>query len=155
MALKLVPIWACCTNQQHCCTYPQSLKLGYGCRLSGSTFLNLRAHKKWECLVLLSETERAITPVEDEQPLAPPGDASVQEPKSSSQKGFIGIYNLYRNPYLRHIFLVVNMMVQMCELLIREFQVHIVRQLHLKHTRNVNLSHVISLRLHLRQLNYG
>lgn len=34
----------------------------------------------------------------------------------------------------------------------REFQVHIVRQLHLKHTRNVNLSHVISSRLHLRYL---
>lgn len=88
MALKLVPIWACCTNQQHCCTYPQSLKLGYGCRLSGSTFLNLRAHKKWECLVLLSETERAITPVEDEQPLAPPGDASVQETQIIQSKGF-------------------------------------------------------------------
>lgn len=88
MALKLVPIWACCTNQQHCCTYPQSLKLGYGSRLSGSSFLNLRAHKKWECLVLLSETERAITPVEDEQPLAPPGDASVQEAQIIQSKGF-------------------------------------------------------------------
>ncbi|WMV16281.1 hypothetical protein MTR67_009666, partial [Solanum verrucosum] len=56
--------------------------------LSGSTFLNLRAHKKWECLVLLSETERAITPVEDEQPLAPPGDASVQETQIIQSKGF-------------------------------------------------------------------
>ncbi|XP_055805002.1 arogenate dehydratase/prephenate dehydratase 1, chloroplastic isoform X2 [Solanum dulcamara] len=88
MALKLVPIWACCTNQQHCCTYPQSLKLGYGSSLSGSTFLNLRAHKKWECLVLLSETEKAITPVEDEEPLAQPGDASVQETHIIQSKGF-------------------------------------------------------------------
>lgn len=32
---------------------------------------------------------------------------------------------------------------------------HIVRQLHLKHTRNVKLSHVTSLRLHLRYLCYS
>lgn len=76
MALKTVPIWACGTNQQHCCTYPKSLKLGfpdYGSRLSGSNFLNFRPFRKWECLVLL--TERAITPVEDEEPLTSPAGA--------------------------------------------------------------------------------
>ncbi|KAF3616594.1 Arogenate dehydratase/prephenate dehydratase 1, chloroplastic [Capsicum annuum] len=79
MALKPVPIWTCCTNQQHCCVYPQSWKLGFshdGYRGSGSRFLNFKANKKWECLVLLSETERAVTPVEDEEPLAPPEAAS-------------------------------------------------------------------------------
>ncbi|MCD9640058.1 ADP,ATP carrier protein [Datura stramonium] len=91
MALKAVPICACSTNQQHCCTYPQSLKLGfshYGSRLSGSNFLNLRANRKWECLVLLSE--RAITPVEDEEPLAP-GSASprtVEDTQIIQSKGF-------------------------------------------------------------------
>lgn len=83
MALNLVPNWAGCTNQQHCCTYPQSVKLGYG-----SNFLNLKAHKKWECLVLLSESEKAITPVEDEEPLAPTGAASVQDTNIIQSKGF-------------------------------------------------------------------
>ncbi|XP_060195776.1 arogenate dehydratase/prephenate dehydratase 1, chloroplastic [Lycium barbarum] len=84
MALKA----ACCTNQQHCCTYPQSLKLGYGSRGFGSSFLNFRAHRKWECLVVLSD--RAITPVEDEEPLAP-GFASpgtVEETEIIQSKGF-------------------------------------------------------------------
>lgn len=87
MALKTVPIWACCTNQQHCCTYPKSLKLGfpdYGSRLSGSNFLNVRPFRKWECLVLLSE--RAITPVEDEEPLTSP--AAAEDTQITHSKRF-------------------------------------------------------------------
>ncbi|KAJ8549745.1 hypothetical protein K7X08_033452 [Anisodus acutangulus] len=81
MALKAVPIWACCTNQQH-----RSLKLDYGSRHSGSSFLNFRAHRKWECLVVLSD--RAITPVEDEEPLASPG--TVEDTQIIQSKGFHG-----------------------------------------------------------------
>ncbi|KAK4346998.1 hypothetical protein RND71_033337 [Anisodus tanguticus] len=84
MALKAVPIWTCCINKHHCCTYPQSLKLDYRSRSSGSGFLNFKAHRKWECLVVLSD--RAITPVEDEEPLASPG--TVEETQIIQSKGF-------------------------------------------------------------------
>ncbi|CAN4078357.1 unnamed protein product [Withania somnifera] len=89
MALKTVPIWACCTNQRQ-----HYWKLGFshyesGC--CGSRFLNLKAHRKWECLVLLSETERAITPVEGEEPLTPHGTASpriIEDNQIIQSKGF-------------------------------------------------------------------
>ncbi|CAN4083785.1 unnamed protein product [Withania somnifera] len=94
-ALKTVPIWVPSTNHhQHCSSYPKSWKLGiscYGSGCFGSRFLNLKAHRKWGCLVLLSDTERAVTPVEDEEPLAPPEAASpgtVEDNQIIQSKGF-------------------------------------------------------------------
>nr|GMD42824.1 hypothetical protein Iba_scaffold116524CG0010 [Ipomoea batatas]GMD42838.1 hypothetical protein Iba_scaffold116525CG0010 [Ipomoea batatas] len=46
-------------------------------------------------------------------------------------------------------------MPQMSGLLIREFPVHMVRRLHLKHIQVARLFHVSNSRLHFRQLNFG
>nr|GMC81446.1 arogenate dehydratase/prephenate dehydratase 1, chloroplastic [Ipomoea batatas] len=90
MALKAVPIWVSCGNNQRCNHYTpscgshvvQSWRLG-----SGDGFLNrLRLRQKWDCSVALYQMS-ASSSVEDDEPFVPPGGA-VEEIHISPSSGF-------------------------------------------------------------------
>ncbi|GMP75504.1 hypothetical protein CsSME_00032566 [Camellia sinensis var. sinensis] len=87
MALKAVPIWVCVNHTR--------TQLGFtdlGSRRSGSDS-NLRfgvdKSREWECCGMVL-SQRAITPVEDEKPLAPRFDSpgGADQTQITESRGF-------------------------------------------------------------------
>ncbi|KAL3521974.1 hypothetical protein ACH5RR_014808 [Cinchona calisaya] len=92
-ALKTVPVYkVCCANinhHHHCSNYYLK-NLGVseaGTRNFGSGLLNLKIQSKWECgSVVLVQTQKATTPVEDDRSSVSPG--AIEETQITETRRF-------------------------------------------------------------------